>query len=94
MPTTMTLDQIIDALDRAHQRATYGAVASLLGEAPRTLMKGHERDQRHSWIVNLKTGEPTGYSPDLLHPDLREHDEVLETKESLARFIESAMATV
>ena len=39
MPT-MTLDQIIDALDRSHQRATYGAVGSLLGQAPRTLMKG------------------------------------------------------
>jgi hypothetical protein len=90
----MTLDQIIDALDRTHQRATYGAVASLLGEAPRTLMKGHERDLRHSWIVNAKTGEPTGYEPDLLHTDLREHDEVLETKEALVRWLEAIVVPV
>ena len=93
MPT-MTLDQIIDALDRSHQRATYGAVGSLLGQAPRTLMKGRERDRRHSWIVNNKTGEPTGYDPDLLHPDLRERDTVIETKEELGRWIETVEAGV
>jgi hypothetical protein len=92
--SNMTLDQIIDALDRAHQRATYGAVASLLGQAPRTLMKGHDRDRRHSWIVNLKTGEPTGYDPDLLDPDLREHDTVLATKEALTQWLESVVAGV
>ena len=86
----LTMDQILDALDRSHQRATYGAVASLLGKAPRTLMQGRERDQRHSWVVSRQTGEPTGYHPDQMHPSLREHDQVLDTREALADWLQSA----
>lgn len=84
----LTLDQVLDALDRDHQRATYGAVASLLGKSPRTLMQGRERDPRHSWVVSRGTGEPTGYSSEQTHPDLREKVEVLETKEQLLRWLE------
>jgi hypothetical protein len=47
--TDSKMDQILDTLDQARQRATYGAVAALLGTAPRTLMSGRERDHRHSW---------------------------------------------
>ena len=56
-----TMDQIIDALDRGHQRATYSAVAALLDMPPRLLMQGRERDQRHSWVVSRRSGAPTGY---------------------------------
>jgi len=62
--SNVTLDQILDALSRGRQRATYGAVAALLDRAPRTLMKGRERDRRHSWVVNSGNGQPTGYSPE------------------------------
>jgi hypothetical protein len=82
-----TMDQILDALDRNHQRATYGAVAALLGKSPRVLMQGRERDQRHSWVVSRKNGEPTGYEATLVHPALRERDTVLETKEALGRWL-------
>jgi hypothetical protein len=88
--SAMTMDQILDALHHNHQRATYGAVAALLGKPPRTLMQGRERDQRHSWVVSRKNGEPTGYQPDLMHPSLRERDQVLDTKEALARWLASA----
>lgn len=84
-----TMEQILDALDRNHQRATYGAVAALLGASPRLLMQGRERDQRHSWVVSRKNGEPTGYQPDLLHPALHERDEVLDNKEALAGWLGS-----
>jgi hypothetical protein len=91
----LTLDRILDALDRDHQRATYGAVAALLGKSPRTLMQGRDRDHRHSWVVGRLTGEPTGYSPEQMHPDLREKEEVLEIKEDLARWLErTAMVPV
>lgn len=86
----LTMDLILDALDRRHQRATYGAVAALLGKAPRTLMRGRERDQRHSWIVNRQNGEPTGYEPSQLHPALRERPEVIDNKEDLARWLRSS----
>jgi hypothetical protein len=90
----LTMDQILDALDSGHQRATYGAVAAILGKSPRTLMQGCERDQRHSWVVSRKNGEPTGYGADQVHPDLREHTEVFETKEDLGRWLSSRAALV
>lgn len=89
-----TMDQIIDALDRSHQRATYGAVAALVGASPRLLMHGRERDQRHSWVVSRKNGEPTGYQPDLVHPALHERSEVIRNKEDLASWLESTSATM
>jgi alkylated DNA nucleotide flippase Atl1 len=92
--SNITMDQILDALDQSHQRATYGAVAALLGIPPRTLMQGRERDQRHSWVVNRKNGEPTGYTPDQLHPALLERADVLSTKEDLAAWLRSALVEV
>jgi hypothetical protein len=91
--SNVTLDQILDALDRGHQRATYGAVAALLNQAPRTLMSGRERDQRHSWVVSTRSGQPTGYNPEQIHPDLQEHADVLHTKEDLSRWLDSVLAT-
>lgn len=64
----MTLDEIVDQLDQHAQRATYGAVARLLGHSPRSLLKGRERGRRFSWIVNRETGLPTGYKPEQIDP--------------------------
>jgi hypothetical protein len=86
-----TMDQIIDALDQRHQRATYGAVAAVLNRPPRTLMQGRERDQRHSWVVSRANGEPTGYQPEQLHPSLRERSEVLDNKEALTQWLKSTV---
>ena len=85
--TELTIDDILDALDHGRQRATYGAVAALLGTAPRTLMQGRERDQRHSWVVSRKNGEPTGYSAEQIHPNLRDRREIFQTKEELSQFL-------
>jgi hypothetical protein len=90
----LTMDTILDALDTGHQRATYGAVAALLGKSPRTLMTGCDRDQRHSWVVSRKNGEPTGYAPEQVHPSLRERPEVFETKEELGRWLAARGASV
>jgi hypothetical protein len=81
------MDQIIDVLEREQQRATYGAVAALLGKAPRTLMMGRQRDARHSWVVSRKSGTPTGYDPTLMHPALLTHDHIIETREELERWL-------
>jgi len=92
--SNVTLDQILDALSRGRQRATYGAVAALLDRAPRTLMKGRDRDRRHSWVVNSGNGQPTGYSPEQIDPNLSERAEVLSTKEDLLQWLESVPAVV
>lgn len=86
----LTMDQILDALDRGHQRATYGAVAAVLSRSPRVLMQGRERDQRHSWVVRRESGEPTGYEPPQIHPDLHERGDVLETREQLMGWLNSS----
>jgi hypothetical protein len=86
-----TMDQILDALDQSHQRATYGAVAAVLDRQPRTLMQGRERDQRHSWVVSRRNGEPTGYQPADIHPALRERPDVLDTKDGLAHWLKSTL---
>lgn len=85
--TDDTLNQILNALDHKHQRATYGAVAAVLGAAPRTLMKGRERDWRHSWIVSRKNGQPTGYEAEQVHPSLADSERVIETREELEKWL-------
>ena len=86
------LDQILDALHHNSQRASYGAVAATIGAAPRTLMKGRARDQRHSWVVSRKSGEPTGYEPEQMHPDLKSHAHVIEARDELERWLAAVSA--
>jgi hypothetical protein len=81
------MDQILDTLNNARQRATYGAVAAVLGKAPRTLMTGRERDLRHSWVVSRKSGQPTGYEAGQVHPELMRSERVIETREELERWL-------
>ncbi|MEP6832468.1 MAG: hypothetical protein ABJB74_03700 [Gemmatimonas sp.] len=85
--TAITTDQILDELDSAHQRATYGAVAAVVGVSPRALMSGRERNQRHSWVVNLKSGLPTDYAEELMHPELTSNDTIIKTKEDLTSWL-------
>ena len=81
------MEQILDALSRGHQRATYGAVAAVVGASPRTLMSGRERDHRHSWVVRRQTGLPTGYEDDQLHPQLLRSDHVIESRDELEKWL-------
>lgn len=84
-----TMDQILDELDAGRQRATYGAVAALVGASPRTLMSGRERNQRHSWIVNHRTGLPTEYAVELMHPELTSNSVIIKTREDLVVWLAS-----
>ena len=85
--TTATLDQVLDALEHARQRATYGAVAKFLGKTPRTLMRGRQRDQHHSWVVNRTSGKATGYEDHELHPELQTHDHIIDDSTELAALL-------
>lgn len=82
-----SLDQIVDLLDTHGQRATYGAVARLVGTAPRSLLKARERGRRYSWIVNRTTGLPTGYGPDQIDPRLAASGPVIETDAQLRTWL-------
>ena len=85
--TAPNMDNVIDALDRGRQRATYGAVAALLGTSPRTLMKGRQRDARHSWVVSHKNGAPTGYTPEITHPELLTNSRIIGTRDELEEYL-------
>ena len=89
---TEKLDQIIDALHAHRQRATYGAVAAVIGAAPRTLMSGRDRDQRHSWVVSRKTGQPTGYEPEQIHAELGNSAHVIGSRDELEQWLASNSA--
>jgi len=71
----LSLDGIVHQLDANKQRATYGAVAQLVGVLPRGLMSGRPKTPRYSWVVAASSGSesrqgfPTGYSVNQIHPD-------------------------
>lgn len=85
--TTHDLDGVIAALNQHQQRATYSAVAALVGQTPRLLMHGRPRAQENSWIVSKSTGRPTGYADTDVHPQLTANEAVLTTREELAAWL-------
>ena len=82
-----TLDEILEQLDQHHQRATYGAVAAVVGQAPRSLMKGRPRAPHSSWVVSSQSSLPTGYTDEEKHPALEERGDVLNTREALLNWL-------
>jgi hypothetical protein len=88
----LSLDEIVEVLDQRGQRATYGAVAKLLDQSPRSLLKGRDRGRQYSWIVNRNTGLPTGYAEDQIDPRLRESGPVIGTDVDLRTWLESHVA--
>ena len=67
-----TLQKIAARLDGHCQRATYGAVAGILGVLPRGVMNGRSKSSEYSWIVAATgpgQGMPTGYSEHQIHPE-------------------------
>jgi len=84
MPTVAySLEEVIDTLNRFHQRATYGAVGGLLDRNPRNIMSRSPRDPRHSWVVNQERGKPTGYRKTEIDPDIIERARVITSPEEL-----------
>lgn len=84
-----SVDAIAEVLERHKQRATYGAVAELLSVPTRSLMKDYSKNSRFSWIVNQKTGLPTGYHSSQIHPDLLAREDILSTEADLVRWLRS-----
>lgn len=83
----LSLDRIVDLLDQHGQRATYGAVARLVGHSPRSLLKGRDRGRRYSWIVNRETGLPSGYAEDQIDPRLPASGPVLANHAELQAWL-------
>ena len=95
----MTIDQILDCLEKNRQRATYQAVADALGSGGPRNVKWRLRDwnelhglaskfrgPKTSWVVYKDSHEPAGYDTD---PDAVKHQyfyhssRVLETGQQI-----------
>src|SRR5260221_14386968 len=78
---TIRLDDIVAYLNAAEVRATYGAVAELVGGIAQSIggrlggLAGRRKEA--SWFVNAKTGLPTNYPPEHLHPALTRSRDII-----------------
>jgi Arc/MetJ family transcription regulator len=81
-----SLAEIIRFLNHEQVRATYGAVAKVLGAIPRTMgAKLGPRCVEASWIVSTATRLPTDYEHHQMHPALQHKVEIIATGRELAR---------
>jgi len=79
-PQNTTLAEIIQFLNDQLVRATYGAVADVLGVIPISMgarLGSHRREA--SWIVSAEDGLPTDYDDEEMHPALRRTNEIITT---------------
>jgi hypothetical protein len=83
----MNLDDILERLERHRQRATYGAVAGIVGGNPQSPFIGRPFTPRNSWVVNTDTDQPTGYDPSQLHPNLSDNPHVIRRTEELRTWL-------
>lgn len=85
------VNTILAALEAAHQRCTYNALASFLDiSLPRLFSALGERRPHASWIVNQKTLKPTKYTKAQEHPNLYDNAEVISSVQELATFLGQA----
>ncbi|WP_420454955.1 hypothetical protein [Rubrivirga sp.] len=84
------LTPLLYRLQDLRQRATYGAVAGVVGASPRSVMRGRPRDPLHSWVVNAQTGRPTHYAEHDVHQDLLATDHVVRDADELRALLDRA----
>jgi alkylated DNA nucleotide flippase Atl1 len=86
----VSLQAILEFLNRERIRATYGAVAEALGIPVRSVGRAlGTRRQEASWVVNAKSGKPTKYGPGETHPALRQRPGIIRTGADLLRRLKS-----
>ena len=83
------LEDVLGALDRHQQRATYGAVAGVVGSGAQSVMSKRARTQLNSWVVNARSKLPTGYSDAEVHAELRRRAHVISTSAELSAWLQS-----
>jgi hypothetical protein len=94
--STLSLDAIARRLHARSQRASYGAVAGIVGGIAQGVMGGRTKSHEYSWVVAGSCpgrGWPTGYSEGQIHPEcLRQipsgDDNVIDDAENLRRWLQ------
>ena len=73
-------------LNETKIRATYGAVAAIIGGIAQSV--GGRLGARRpiaSWVVSAKDGMPRGYTVEMMHPDLMKTSAIIRTGAELKR---------
>lgn len=86
--SSINIDRIIEQLARHRQRATYGALAGVVGGLARSVMSRHPRTQRNSWVVKASNGLPTAYLPQDIDPQLLSRPHVIASADELRQWLE------
>ena len=85
--STYELTDVIRYLNDAQIRATYGAVAELVGGIARgigaRLTQIYSKSAEASWVVSADSGLPTGYAPNQRHPGLMRTSHIVTTGREL-----------
>ena len=85
----LSLGIILRELRAAQQRATYGAVAGLVGRLPRSVMQGLPKNAANSWVVLSDSGEPSGYHAAQLDPGLHRNPHVIRDVDELRGWLDA-----
>jgi hypothetical protein len=82
------IEGVISRLELYRQRATYAAVAGVVGRHYRNVMHDQTKSFRNSWVVSKRTKLPTGYAPHDWHPELLTNaNGVIETAKDLKKWL-------
>jgi hypothetical protein len=82
----MSIATVLKFLNSERIRATYGAVAGIVGRHPIGVapLLGRRRPEA-SWVVSKKTGDPTGYLSAERHADLKSRRQIISDTDDLLR---------
>ncbi len=84
---SLDLDAICERLGRHRQRATYAAVADLLGLDRQSMFIGKPFTPRNSWVVAKGNGMPSKYEESQVHPELFSNPFVISTTVDLREWL-------
>jgi hypothetical protein len=88
MANKVVLINVIEVLNKYEIRATYSAVAQVIGCTSLAVgVRLGEREALKSWIVCPRTGLPNGYSMSQCHPELYSKMMIIRTGDKLREFL-------
>ncbi len=90
----VTVETVLAYLNRERIRATYAAVAAVVGICPPALARAlGDRRPEASWVVNAVLGMPTGYRPHQIHPELLRRPEIIRSPRELSERMKGGNAS-
>ena len=90
----MTVETVLAYLNREQIRATYAAVAAVVGICPAAMGRAlGDRRPEASWVVNAVLGMPTGYKSHQIHPELLRTPEIIRSPLELSERMQGGDAS-